>query len=88
MKLVEMFGHGVGVHLDVGVLRFVSLEVDFEIAFCCESIATYIAFEGTFARMGPDVDLQSRVTAEHFAAELTPVPIHRVLLSIFGFAKA
>jgi len=76
------------IHLYVRVFRFMSLEMDFKIAFRCEPIATNIAFEGTLPCMGPDMDLQSRVAAKNFATKLTSVPIHGVLFSVFGFSKA
>ena len=57
MKLVQMFRHRVGIHFHVRVFRFVSLEVDFEVAFGGETIATHITLEGTFTSVGTNVYL-------------------------------
>ena len=46
---VQVLGDWRGVHLDVRVLGLVALEVDFQVAFCGESVAADVAFEGSFA---------------------------------------
>lgn len=44
---VHVFGYRGGVHLDMRVFGFVSLEVNLEVAFGGETIATDVAFERT-----------------------------------------
>lgn len=61
------------IHLNVRIFHFVTLEVDFEIAFGGETIAAHVALERTLAGVRTDVDLQGAVAAEDFAAIATSV---------------
>ena len=51
MKLVEMLGHWMWIHLDVRILCLVPLKVHFEVAFRREAITAHIALEGTLTGM-------------------------------------
>lgn len=53
------------------VLCLVPLEVHLQVAFGGESVAAYVALEGSFACVRPDVDLEGAVTPKHFAAIAT-----------------
>ena len=68
-----MLGHQVGVHFDMGKLMGVSLEVNLEIAFGSEPIATDIALVGSLSSMGSYMDLQSGIGTENFATIATSV---------------
>ena len=63
-----MLRHEVGVHLDVGELVRVALEVDLEVALGGEAVAADVALVGPLACVAPHVDLQGRVGAEDLAA--------------------
>ena len=63
-----MLRHEVGVHLDVGELVRVALEVDLEVALGGEAVAADVALVGPLARVAPHMDLQGRVGAEDLAA--------------------
>ena len=52
-----MLGHQVGVHFDMRKLVGVSLEMNLEIAFGREPIATNIALVGSLSSVGSYVDL-------------------------------
>lgn len=51
MVLVQMFGHRVRIHLDVGELGGVSLKMYLQVTFRRESTTAYVALERPFARM-------------------------------------
>ena len=60
-----------------------ALKVNFEIAFGGKTVATDIAFVGTFTSMRSDMNLQSRVGSKYLATEFAPVLKVRI---IFGKA--
>lgn len=64
-----MLRHGVRVHLDVRVLFFVALKVDFEVPLGGEAVATDVALERPLSRVGAQVDLQGTVAPEDLRAE-------------------
>lgn len=64
-----MLRYRVGVHLDVGVLLFVALEVDFQIALSREPVPTDVALEWPLSSMGAQVDLQGTVAPEDLRTE-------------------
>lgn len=53
----------------MGILFFVSLEVDFQVPFSGEAIAAEVALEGPLPGVRAQVDLQRAVAAKHFGAE-------------------
>ena len=61
VELVEVLWDEVGVHLDVGELVCVALEVDLEVALGGEAVAADVALVGTLACVAPDMDLEGRV---------------------------
>ena len=61
VELVEVLRDEVGVHLDVGELVGVALEVDLEVALGGEAVAADVALVGTLACVAPDMDLEGRV---------------------------
>ena len=68
-----MLGHQVGVHFDMRKLVGVSLEMNLEIAFGREPIATNIALVGSLSSMGSYMDLQGGIGTENFATIATSV---------------
>ena len=81
VEFVQVFGHWVRVHLDVRETLGVSLEVDLEVALGGEPVAANVALERPFARVRPDVNLQSRVAAKHFPAVAATVFEQLIFLS-------
>lgn len=59
MVLVEVFGHGIWIHLNVRKLGRVPLEVDLEVSLGGESASADVALKGTLTCVGPYVDLKS-----------------------------
>ena len=68
-----MLWHQVGIHFDLGELVGVSLEVNLEIAFGSEPIATDIALVGSLSSMGSYMDLQGGIGTKNFATIATSV---------------
>lgn len=74
-----MFGYWVWVHFDVRKPSCVTLKMNLEISFRCESVATDITFKGSLSSVGPDMNLESRVAAKHLAAVSAAVLVIRIL---------
>ena len=55
------------------VIPHVGSHMNFQVSFCRESFATYVAFERFIAGMGSDMNLQSASAREAFLANLTLV---------------
>jgi len=84
VKLVQVFWDRIRVHLDMRILRPMSLEVDLEVSFRGKSISTDITLERSLASMGSNVYLKGRIRAKDFAAVSTSVSVGRVLLAILS----
>lgn len=87
-EVIQVLGDGVGVHLNVGVLLAVPVEMDLQIAAGGEAVAADVAFVRSFAGVGPEVDLPGAIAAESFPAKTALVPGGpRIPPDIFGAQK-
>lgn len=80
-----MLRHGVGVHLDMRVLLFVALKVDFEVPLGGEPVPADVALEWPLSGVGTKVDLQGTVASEDFCTEPALVFEERLIRSALGF---
>jgi hypothetical protein len=64
-----MLRHGVRVHLNVRVLIFVALKVDFQVALGGKPVPTDVALEWPLSRVGTQVDLQGTVAPKDLCTE-------------------
>jgi hypothetical protein len=72
------------IHFHVRIFRLMPLKVYLKVAFCGKSVATNIALERPFARMRPNVDLESRIRAEYLSTVTTSMPIRWILFSVLS----
>jgi hypothetical protein len=68
MVLVEVLGHRIRVHLNVGEFVAVPLKVDLEVALGGEATAADVALERALTCVRSNVDLERGVAAEDLAA--------------------
>lgn len=80
-----MLGHRIGIHLDVRILLFVALKVDFQVPLGREPVSTDVALERPLSGMGAQVDLQGTVAPKDLCTEPTLVFEECLIRSTFRF---
>ena len=76
------------VHFDVREASGVPLEMHFQVTFGGETISANVALERSFSGVRPNVNLQCRITAEHFTAVAAPVLEQLIFLAFVRRAVA
>lgn len=79
VELVKVLWHRVWVHFNVRETLGVTLEMDLEVALGGEPVTANVALERSLARVRSNVNLQSRVATEHFAA-ITATMFEKLIL--------
>lgn len=74
----------IAIHLNMRVPCLMALEVDLQVSFSRETIATDVAFEWSLSSMRSDVNLEGAVTSKYLMTESAFVTEERIICCKLG----